>query len=241
MKKQTAYIFAAFIVVLLILAIVIMWLTGGIGGDKPEATATPEVETSAPRQTQFVIPTATPRPTEAVPTETPTMTATPTPTPEAPSGTVIGSGSFDSSTGVGLNTHTAWTAAEQADGSVKLTLSVYVRSYTLEIGQRSIAISVNGATSGGMTRSFSVDSPNSQTDTLIRQRRLELQGPVQRPGSRRDLIVLNGSLETIFRGELTQLRIRFLRQPDRKLPAKPSQRNGQARSLRGCGANFALI
>ena len=153
MKKQTAYIFAAFIVVLIILAIVIMWLTGGIGGDKPEATPTPEVETSAPRQTQFVIPTATPQPTEAVPTETPTMTATPAPapTPEAPSGTVIGSGSFDSSTGVGL----------------KLTLSVYVRSYTLEIGQRSIAISVNGATSGGMTRSFSVDSPNSQTDTLI--------------------------------------------------------------------------
>ena len=40
MKKQTAYIFAAFIVVLIILAIVIMWLTGGIGGDKPEATPT---------------------------------------------------------------------------------------------------------------------------------------------------------------------------------------------------------
>ena len=36
MKKQTAYIFAAFIVVLIILAIVIMWLTGGIGGDKPD-------------------------------------------------------------------------------------------------------------------------------------------------------------------------------------------------------------
>lgn len=169
MKKQTAYIFAAFIVVLIILAIVIMWLTGGIGGDKPEATPTPATETSAPRQTQFVIPTATPQPTEAVPTETPAATATPAPapTPEAPSGTVIGSGSFDSSTGVGLNTHTAWTAAEQADGSVKLTLSVYVRSYTMEIGRRSIAISVNGATSGGMTRSFSVDSPNSQTDTLI--------------------------------------------------------------------------
>lgn len=167
MKKQTAYIFAAFIVVLIILAIVIMWLTGGIGGDKPEATPTPEVETSAPRQTQFVIPTATPQSTEAVPTETPTMTATPTPTPEAPSGTVIGSGAFDSATGVGLNTHTAWTATEQADGSVKLTLSVYARSYTMEIGRRSIAISVNGATSGGMTSAFSVDSPNSQTDTLI--------------------------------------------------------------------------
>ena len=169
MKKQTAYIFAAFIVVLIILAIVIMWLTGGIGGDKPEATPTPATETSAPRQTQFVIPTATQQPTEAVPTETPAATATPAPapTPEAPSGTVIGSGAFDSATGVGLNTHTAWTATEQADGSVKLTLSVYARSYTMEIGRCSIAISVNGSTSGGMTRSFSVDSPNSQTDTLI--------------------------------------------------------------------------
>lgn len=169
MKKQTAYIFAAFIVVLIILAIVIMWLTGGIGGDKPEATPTPATETSAPRQTQFVIPTATPQPTEAVPTETPTVTATPAPapTPEAPSGTVIGSGAFDSATGVGLNTHTAWTATEQADGSVKLTLSVYARSYTMEIGRRLIAISVNGSTSGGMTSAFGVDSPNSQTDTLI--------------------------------------------------------------------------
>ena len=50
MKKQTAYIFAAFIVVLIILAIVIMWLTGGIGGDKPEATPDPgdRDERSAP-------------------------------------------------------------------------------------------------------------------------------------------------------------------------------------------------
>ena len=47
MKKQTAYIFAAFIVVLIILAIVIMWLTGGIGGDKPEAT--PDCNSAAHR------------------------------------------------------------------------------------------------------------------------------------------------------------------------------------------------
>ena len=166
MKKQTAYIFAAFIVVLLILAIVIMWLTGGIGGkDEPEASPTPDVVTDAPRQTLFVIPTETPAPTEASPT--PDVTETPAPTPEQPSGTVIGSGAFDSATGVGLNTHTVWTAAEQADGSVKLTLSVYVRSYTMQIGQRAIGISVNGAAASGMTRSFSVDSPNAQTDTLI--------------------------------------------------------------------------
>ncbi len=166
MKKQTAYIFAAFIVVLLILAIVIMWLTGGIGsGDEPEASPTPEVTTNVPRETLFVIPTETPAPTETMPT--PDVTETPAPTPEQPSGTVIGSGAFDSSTGVGLNTHTVWTAAEQSDGSVKLTLSVYARSYTMQIGQRAIGISVNGAAASGMTHSFSVESPSAQTDTLI--------------------------------------------------------------------------
>ena len=92
MKKQTVYIFAAFIVVLLILAIVIMWLTGGIGGgsDEPEASPTPEVTTNVPRETLLVIPTETPAPTEASPTLD--VTATPEPTPEQPSGTVIGSG-----------------------------------------------------------------------------------------------------------------------------------------------------
>ena len=167
MKKQTVYIFAAFIVVLLILAIVIMWLTGGIGGgsDEPEASPTPEVTTNVPRETLLVIPTETPAPTEASPTLD--VTATPGPTPEQPSGTVIGSGAFDSATGVGLNTHTVWTAAEQADGSVKLTISVYARSYTMQIGQRAIGISVNGAAASGMTRSLSVESSNAQTDTLI--------------------------------------------------------------------------
>ena len=48
MKKQTAYIFAAFIVVLIILAIVIMWLTGGIGGDKPDSDPGGRDERSAP-------------------------------------------------------------------------------------------------------------------------------------------------------------------------------------------------
>ena len=167
MKKQTVYIFAAFIVVLLILAIVIMWLTGGIGGgsDEPKASPTPEVTTNVPRETLLVIPTETPAPTEASPTLD--VTATPEPTPEQPSGTVIGSGAFDSATGVGLNTHTVWTAAEQADGSVKLTISVYARSYTMQIGQRAIGISVNGAAASGMTRSLSVESSNAQTDTLI--------------------------------------------------------------------------
>ena len=162
MKKQTVYIFAAFIVVLLILAIVIMWLTGGIGGgsDEPEASPTPEVTTNVPRETLLVIPTETPAPTEASPTLD--VTATPEPTPEQPSGTVIGSGP-----GVSAPAADYFEIKVQADGSVKLTISVYARSYTMQIGQRAIGISVNGAAASGMTRSLSVESSNAQTDTLI--------------------------------------------------------------------------
>ena len=174
MKKQTAYIFAAFIVVLIILAIVIMWLTGGVGGNTDtDPSADPGTASAAPRQTQFVIPTDTPAPTG---TPEPTATPTPAPTPAQPEGTVLGSGAFDSATGSGINTHTVWTAAEQSDGSVKLSLSVYVRSYTLEIGQRSVAISVNGSTVGGMTRAFSVDAPNAQVDTLIYSCTVDVSG-----------------------------------------------------------------
>ena len=176
MKKQTAYIFAAFIVVLIILAIVIMWLTGGVGGNTDtDPSAEPGTASAAPRQTQFVIPTDTPAPT-GTPEPTPTATPTPAPTPAQPEGTVLGSGAFDSATGSGINTHTVWTAARQSDGSVKLSLSVYVRSYTLEIGQRSVAISVNGSTVGGMTRAFSVDAPNAQVDTLIYSCTVDVSG-----------------------------------------------------------------
>ena len=37
----------------------------------------------------------------------------------------------------------------------------------MQIGQRAIGISVNGAAASGMTRSLSVESSNAQTDTLI--------------------------------------------------------------------------
>lgn len=164
MKKQTAYIFIAIVLVLMMIAGVIAWLTGGIGGgdERPEPTAapTPDIETPAPEKTPAPTPTA-------VPTATPEPTATPAPTPEQPSGEVVDSGAFDSNTGVGLNTHTVWTVTRAADGSCELSLSVYARSYSMGIGQRSIAVTVNGAVKTATTRAFEVDSPNAQTETLI--------------------------------------------------------------------------
>lgn len=164
MKKQTAYIFAAIVVVLIMIALVCMWITGSIGGgDKPAPSPTP-----TPAPAYSAPPAVTPTPTPALtPTPAPTPTPTPAPTAEQPSGTKLASGAFDSSTGVGINTHTVWTASRLSDGSTELTVSVYARSYSLGIGPRAITVSINGSAVSGMTRAFDVDSPNSATDTLI--------------------------------------------------------------------------
>lgn len=163
MNKQVAYVFAAFVLVLLIIAGVAAWALGFFDGgeDRPEATE-PPVESLEP-----VYPTAAPTETPR-PTETPEPTPTPTPEPSSePVGKVIAYGAFDSATGCGLNTRTQWTASEKDGGTVLLTFKVYARSYSVGIGQRAYTITVNGASASGTTRAVEVDSPNAIVDTLL--------------------------------------------------------------------------
>ena len=163
MNKQVAYVFAAFVLVLLIIAGVAAWALGFFDGgeDRPEATE-PTVESLEP-----VYPTAAPTETPR-PTETPEPTPTPTPEPSSePVGKVIAYGAFDSATGCGLNTRTQWTASEKDGGTVLLTFKVYARSYSVGIGQRAYTITVNGASASGTTRAVEVDSPNAIVDTLL--------------------------------------------------------------------------
>lgn len=168
MKKQTAYIFAAFVLVLLIIAGITAWALGFFdSGERPPEATEPVTESEMPVEQPTAAPTATPRPTA---TPTPAPTATPTPAPEpssAPSGKVIASGAFDSATGCGINTRTQWTAAENGDISVLLTLKVYVRSYSVSIGARGYTVTVNGVSASGMTRAVEVDSANSVVETLL--------------------------------------------------------------------------
>lgn len=163
MKKQTAYVFAAFVLVLLIIAGITAWAMGFFdsGEDKPEATE-PPVESREPVE-PTVSPTETPRPTA-----TPAPTATPSPEPSfEPAGTVIASSAFDSATGSGINTRTQWTATEKAGGTVLLTFKVYARSYSVGIGARAYTITVNGTSASGATQPVEVDSPNALVDTLL--------------------------------------------------------------------------
>lgn len=163
MNKQTAYVFAAFVLVLLIIAGVAAWAMGFFDGgeDRPEATE-PPAESLEP-----ALPTV--RPTETpVPAETPEPTATPTPEPSSePEGNVIAYGAFDSNTGCGINTRTQWTASEKDGGTVLLTFKVYARSYSVGIGARAYTITVNGSSASGTASAVEVDSPNSVVDTLL--------------------------------------------------------------------------
>ena len=105
----------------------------------PSASPAPveiPVETQAPVVTA---PPATPAPTP-VPTPVPTPAPTPAPTPmpvptpvPVPVGQQIGSGVFESDTGVPMNVRAVWTANVLDANRVRITVQVYLDSYSLHI------------------------------------------------------------------------------------------------------------
>ena len=109
----------------------------------PYAAATPApaptelpVETQAPVVTQApATPAPTPAPTPVptpVPTPAPTPTPVPTPVP-VPVGQQLGSGTFQSDTGVPMNVRAVWTANVLDANRVKVTVEVWLDSYSLHI------------------------------------------------------------------------------------------------------------
>ena len=97
------------------------------------------------------IPTAPPVPTVA-PTPVPTPAPTPTPQPtvvipppptEAAYGASLGSGTYTSETGVGLNLRADWSAKTISAAQVEVTISVSADSYSLHIVAVPYAVNVN--------------------------------------------------------------------------------------------------
>ena len=98
----------------------------------PEAQPTPE---PAPEPTAVPIPESTPAPTAAPPA----------PTEPAKYGKEIASGSFRSDTGTYLNLVADWSAVTVNDNSYKLTIVLYLESYSLDVGERrGNTLTVNG-------------------------------------------------------------------------------------------------
>ena len=128
-------------------------------------------ETPAPAQTDASAGTA-PQPTPE-PAPEPTALPSPEPTPEPtavpiPAGEVLGSGMFQSETGVALNLRALWTARVLDADRVAVTVEVYLDSYSLQItaAPKSLHVSVGDSFASADTPTVNQEE-NVKIETLL--------------------------------------------------------------------------
>lgn len=142
--------------------------------DQSLPTADPYMETPTASPTQSLAPIETPTPTvppieTPVPTPVPTAVPTPVPTPEPlPADTVLGSGSFQSETGVPIDVRADWTATVVDANTVKVTVNVNLVSYSLHITAATNSVNVSVGDDYRSAGSPTVDNDeNIQITTLL--------------------------------------------------------------------------
>lgn len=128
----------------------------------PAATATP-----VPTQDPYIDAPATPVPTlQPLPTATPAPTAPPAQT--VPAGEEVGRGTFRSNTGVGLNLRAEWVAQVMDESHVKVTVQVFLDSYSLHITGATNAVNVSVGDSFVSANAPSVDiDDNASHESLL--------------------------------------------------------------------------
>ena len=144
----------------------------------PAETAAPApLPTEAPAPAT-PLPTATPVPTPdpyidapatPVPTLQPLPSATPAPTtPSVPAGEEVGRGTFRSNTGVGLNLRAEWGAQVMDESHVRVTVQVFLDSYSLHITGATNAVNVSVGDSFVSANAPSVDiDDNASHESLL--------------------------------------------------------------------------
>ena len=175
-----------FILLFLLVMAVAVNLLLDMEKDKREVVHLPS-ESAAPAPTEAPAPTpvpATPAPTP-VPTPTPEPTrdpyidtpATPVPTLQPlptptgtplPEGEELGTGSFRSETGVGLNVRAEWTANVMDAKHVKVTMQIWLDSYSLHLIQVNNCVNVSVGESYVTANAPAVDiDDNGAHQTLL--------------------------------------------------------------------------
>ena len=144
----------------------------------PAETAAPApLPTEAPAPAT-PLPTATPVPTPdpyidapatPVPTLQPLPSATPAPTtPAVPAGEEVGRGTFRSNTGVGLNLRAEWVAQVMDESHVRVTVQVFLDSYSLHITGATNAVNVSVGDSFVSANAPTVDiDDNASHESLL--------------------------------------------------------------------------
>lgn len=112
---------------------------------EPAASQAPAQQPASTEPTP--IPVATPSPTPApTPTPDPNATPEPTPTPEpanVSSGVELGSGSFSSNTGTGLDLRADWVATANGGSQATVKVTVSVDSYSLHLSGTQGAVNLS--------------------------------------------------------------------------------------------------
>jgi len=148
-----------------------------------ESAAPVETPAPAPLPTEAPapatpVPTATPAPTPdpyidapatPVPTLQPLPAATPAPTASPiPAGEEVGRGTFRSNTGVGLNLRAEWVAQVMDESHVRVTVQVFLDSYSLHITGATNAVNVSVGDSFVSANAPTVDiDDNASHESLL--------------------------------------------------------------------------
>ena len=136
--------------------------------EAPAPTPAPATPAPTPAPTQTPEPTRDPyidTPATPVPTLQPLPTPTGTPTPE---GEELGTGTFRSETGVGLNVRAEWTANVMDAKHVKVTVQIWLDSYSLHLIQVNNCVNVSVGESYVTANAPAVDiDDNSAHQTLL--------------------------------------------------------------------------
>lgn len=150
----------------------VVHLPGESAAPAPTEAPAPTPVPATPAPTP--VPTPTPEPTRdpyidtpatPVPTLQPLPTPTGTPTPE---GEELGTGTFRSETGVGLNVRAEWTANVMDAKHVKVTVQIWLDSYSLHLIQVNNCVNVSVGESYVTANAPAVDiDDNSEHQTLL--------------------------------------------------------------------------
>ena len=150
----------------------VVHLPGESAAPAPTEAPAPTPVPATPAPTP--VPTPTPEPTRdpyidtpatPVPTLQPLPTPTGTPTPE---GEELGTGTFRSETGVGLNVRAEWTAKVMDAKHVKVTMQIWLDSYSLHLIQVNNCVNVSVGESYVTANAPAVDiDDNSAHQTLL--------------------------------------------------------------------------
>jgi len=158
-----------------------------LGYDPYHATPAP---TPTPMVTPMPVSTIMPTPVPPTPVPTPPPTPVPTPTPAptptpVPVGQVIGSGSFESSTGVPLNVHADWTATILDAEHVRVKVDVYLVSYSLQIiaSRNALNVSVGDSYVSADTPAVDLDDNSALHASLLNSTEHTLYVPAGSPSN----------------------------------------------------------